>query len=136
MILWEFNNLTLFRPPTIKKYHRAPMRLLLQIVRTYLISMPKQVQRYEERFRALLYGQWRVRDQRRPTVHLNVILSYDLTGIHRPYLVLSTDNKEASPSVSEVSGPDCMGMVDVDAETSTEVGAEVLGTSIWAVAST
>ena len=97
--------------------------------------MPKQVQRYEKKFLALLYGQWRVRDQRRPTVPLNVILSYDLTGIQRPYPVLSTDNKEASPAVSEVSGPDCMGMVDVGAEAGTEIGADVLGTSIWAVAS-
>ena len=40
-----------------------------------------------------------------------------------------------SPTTTEVSGPDCMGIVDIDAETGTEIGREVLGTSIWAVAS-
>ena len=37
-----------------------------------------------------------MRDQRRPTVPLNVLLGYDLTGIHWLYLVLSTNNEEAN----------------------------------------
>jgi len=40
---------------------------------------------------------------------------------------------------SEVSGPDCMGLVvDIDAETETKIAGEILGASVWAttVAST
>ena len=75
-----------------------------------------------------------MRDRHRPTVPLNVMLSYDVIGIHRPYLVVSTDNKEASPTASEASGPDCMDIVDTDGETGTEIGGELSGTSIWAAA--
>ena len=39
-----------------------------------------------------------------------------------------------SPTASEVSGPDCMGIVDIDAETGTDIGGEIRGTSTWAVA--
>ena len=40
-----------------------------------------------------------------------------------------------SLTTGEVSGLYCMGIVDIDAEIGTEIGREVLGTSIWAVAS-
>ena len=75
-----------------------------------------------------------MRDRRRPTVPLNVMLSYDIMGIQRPYLVLSTDNKGASPTASEASGPNCMDIVDTDGETGTEIEGELLGASTWAVA--
>ena len=35
-----------------------------------------------------------------------------------------------SPTASEVSGPDCMGITDVDAETGTEIEEATLGTSV------
>ena len=35
-----------------------------------------------------------------------------------------------SPTTSEVSGPDCMGIADIDAETCTEIGGEIFGTSV------
>ena len=37
-----------------------------------------------------------MRDRRRLTVPLNVVLGYNLTGVHWPYLVPSTDNEEAN----------------------------------------
>ena len=62
-----------------------------------------------------------MRDRRRPTVPLNVMLRSDIMGIQLPYLVVSTDNKEASPSANEASAPDCMDILDIDAETGTEI---------------
>ena len=37
-----------------------------------------------------------------------------------------------SPIDSEVSGPDCMGITDVDAETGREIGETILGASVQA----
>ena len=37
-----------------------------------------------------------------------------------------------SPTASEVSGPDCMGITDVDAETGREIGETILGASVQA----
>ena len=35
-----------------------------------------------------------------------------------------------SPTGNEVSGPDCMGIADIDAKTGTEIGKEILGASV------
>ena len=37
-----------------------------------------------------------------------------------------------SPTVNEVSGSGCTGIADIDAETGTEIGVEIFGTSVWA----
>ena len=37
-----------------------------------------------------------------------------------------------SPTASEVSGPDCMGITDIDAETGTETREAIVGTSVQA----
>ena len=37
-----------------------------------------------------------------------------------------------SPTASEVSGPDCTGIADIDAETCTEIGGEIIGASVQA----
>ena len=37
-----------------------------------------------------------------------------------------------SPTASEVSGPDCTGRGDIDAETCTEIGGEIIGASVQA----
>ena len=37
-----------------------------------------------------------------------------------------------SPTDSEVSGPDCMGITDINVETGGEIGETILGTSVQA----
>ena len=46
---------------------------------------------------------------------LNVILSYNLTEIHRPYFVLSTDNEEANGAgdLGVMKVPTLIGEVDL-----------------------
>ena len=46
---------------------------------------------------------------------LNVILSYNLTGIHQPYLVLSTNNEEADTAgdLGVMNGPTLVWAVDL-----------------------
>ena len=38
-----------------------------------------------------------------------------------------------SLTANEVSGPDCMGIADIDAETGIEIGEEILGASVRAI---
>ena len=56
-----------------------------------------------------------MRDRRRSTVPLNVILSCNLTGIHWPYLVLSTDNEEVNGAGDRgaIKVPTLIGEVDL-----------------------
>ena len=46
---------------------------------------------------------------------LNVILSYNLTGIHQSYLVQSTDNEEAdiAGDLGVMNGPTLVGVVEL-----------------------
>ena len=37
-----------------------------------------------------------------------------------------------SPTAGEVSDPDCIGITNIDAETGTEIGGTILGTSVQA----
>ena len=53
--------------------------------------------------------------------------------LNEKQLAIAVISATWSPTANEVSGLDCMGIADIDAETGTEIGEEILGASVRAV---
>ena len=53
--------------------------------------------------------------------------------LNEKQLAIAVISATWSPTANEVSGLDCMGIADIDAETGTEIGEEILGASARAV---